>query len=91
MSFERVGIDTLGPCGKFNVENKVIVVATDNATMYVESAALPNSQSIAAAKFILENVICRHRCFKYLHSDRAQNWRSELVLELLKLMSTSPT
>lgn len=89
--FERVGIDMLGPFPKSENGNKVIVIATDYATRYVECEALPDSKSVTVAKFILNNLICRHSCFKYLHSDRAQNWRSELIQDLLKLMSINPS
>lgn len=89
--FERIGIDILGPFRKSESGNTVVVVATDYATRYIECQALPNSKSLTVAKFILENIICRHSCFKFLHSDRAQNWRSELIQELLKLMQIHPT
>ena len=38
------------------------------------------------AKFIFQNVICRHGCPKEILSDRGTVFRSELVSELLKIL-----
>lgn len=55
----------------------------------MEAKALPNGKAEQVVKFILENVITRHRAPKYLLSDREVTFRSELVTELLKLMSVT--
>lgn len=91
LPFERVAIDILGPFKRTQSGMTVIAVATDYATKWVEASALPDSKSETVAEFILSQIITRHGCCKYVHSDRAKNWRSQLVTDLLKLMGIHPS
>lgn len=58
--FERIGIDLLGPLRKSKNGNTMIVVATDYATRWVETRALPNGKAESVGKFMVEQLICRH-------------------------------
>lgn len=87
--FERIGIDLLGPFRKSRNGNTMIVVATDYATRWAETKALPNGKTGPVAKFILENIVTRHGAPKYLLSDRGKVFQSELVNELIKKMGTT--
>src|SRR6266542_4273798 len=42
--------------------NKYIVVAIDYFTKYPEARALTNANAKSVAKFIYEDIICRHGC-----------------------------
>ncbi|KAK9753373.1 RNase H-like domain found in reverse transcriptase [Popillia japonica] len=105
--FEMVGIDLLGPfrrSSKGKTFGKTfIVVATDYATRWAEAKALTNGKAEGVAKFLLEQIICRHGVAKFLleqiicrHgapkkllSDRGAVFQSQLVTELLRLMGTT--
>ena len=87
--FERVGIDILGPFRISSSRNTVIVVATDYATRWAETKALPSGKAGPIAKFLVQNIITRHGAPKYLLSDRGKVFQSELVKELLKQMGTT--
>lgn len=87
--FEKVGIDILGPFRRSSQGKTVIVVATDYATRWAETEALPSGKAGPIAKFILEKIITRHGTPKELLSDRGKVFQSELVKELLKSMGTT--
>lgn len=84
--FEKVSIDLLGPVHRSSSGKNFIIVVSDFATRYVEAGALSNSTAVSVAKFMFQNVICRHGCPKEILSDRGTVFRSELVSELLKIM-----
>lgn len=84
--FDRIGIDLLGPF-RTSVKGKtMIVVATDYATRYVETAALRDGKAESVAKFLLDNIINRHGCPRAILSDRGATFRSEIVTSLLRNM-----
>lgn len=87
--FEKVGIDLLGPFRRSKSGKTFIIVATDYATRWAETQALPNGKAGPVAKFILEKIITRHGAPKHILSDQGKVFRSELVLELLRTMGTS--
>lgn len=89
--FEMVGIDLLGPLHRTKSGKNTIVVATDYATRYALTRALPNAKAEHVAKFLVEEVICKHGCPKYILSDRGKVFQSDLVTELLKNMGTEST
>ena len=89
--FQRVGIDILGPFRRSKAGKTVIIVATDYATRWAETKALPSGKAEPVAKFILENIIARHGAPRYLLSDRGQTFRSELVQQLAKSIQSANT
>ncbi|KAK9730359.1 Integrase zinc binding domain [Popillia japonica] len=87
--FQMIGIDLLGPFRRSSSGKTMIVVATDYATRWAEAKALPNGKAEAVAKFLLENVICRHGSPKQILSDRGAVFQSQLVTELLRIMGSN--
>ena len=87
--FQRVGIDLLGPFRRSSNGKTMIVVATDYATRWAETEALPSGKAGPVGKFILEKIITRHGAPKYLLSDRGKVFQSDVVKELLKKMGTT--
>lgn len=47
----------------------MIVVETDYATRWVEARALPSGKIEPVARFIVEQIICRHGALRTLLSD----------------------
>lgn len=88
--FDKIGIDLLGPFPRSSKGKTMIVVATDYATRYAETAALSDGKAERVANFLLNNVITRHGCPRYMLSDRGTVFRSEMIMELQKIMGIKP-
>jgi transposase InsO family protein len=84
--FDRVGIDIVGPMKITRQGNRYIVVATEYLTKWVEARAIPDMKATTIAKFIYEEIICRHGCPKELLSDQGTSFCNELVRALCKIM-----
>lgn len=86
--FDRVGIDFLGPFRRRKRGKVVIVVATDYATRWVEARALPNGKVEHVARFVVEQIICRHGAPRILFSDRGKVFQSQVVKEILNYLGS---
>ncbi|KAF2900833.1 hypothetical protein ILUMI_05372 [Ignelater luminosus] len=85
LPFDCIGIDLLGPFRRSRNGNTMIIVATDYATRWAETRALPTGEAGPVAKFLLENVMLRHGVPTRIRSDRGKCFQAELVAELLKI------
>jgi hypothetical protein len=65
--FEKIGLDIvqMPPCQGKNY----LVVAREDLSGWVEARALAKANSASVAKFIWEDVVCRHGCFGRLVVD----------------------
>jgi hypothetical protein len=86
-SFDRVGIDIVGPLSVTTNGNRYIVVATEYLTKWPEARAIKDTKATTIAKFIYEEIICRHGCPKVLLSDQGTPFCNELVDSLCQLMN----
>ncbi|KAF4529191.1 hypothetical protein B566_EDAN017623 [Ephemera danica] len=84
--FERVGIDLWGPLTCSQNGNKMVIVASDYATRFVEAKAVKDGSATTVADFLFECIICRHGAFKELLSDNALVFRGEVMRELVMLV-----
>ena len=84
--FDKVGIDLLGPFRRSSEGKTMIIVATDYASRYAITAALPSGKAGPVAKFILEKIILIHGAPRQILSDRGKVFQSELVRELGHIM-----
>src|ERR1043165_5393481 len=75
--WERVGIDFVGPFPETIQGNKYIITAIDYFTRWPEARAVSAATSKEAAKFIYEELICRHGIINTLHSDKGTNFVHE--------------
>lgn len=84
--FDLVGIDFVGPLDETINGNKYIIVATEYLTKWPEARAVPDTKATTAAKFIYEEIICRHGAPKVLLTDQGSSFKNELVDSLCNEM-----
>ncbi len=86
--FARVGIDAVGPFKLSNSGNKYILTATCYFTKYAEVRAVPDISAETTAKFIVEEIICRHGAVEELLSDLGRNFLADVVQQILVMVGT---
>ena len=75
--FQKVGLDIVYILA-YNSKN-YLVVGQDNLSRQVEARALVNAMLIAIAKFIQEDIVCRHGCFDCLVVDRGLENKKHII------------
>src|ERR1044072_4773079 len=74
----------VGPFPETIQGNKYIITAIDYFTRWPEARAVPTATSKEAAKFIYEELICRHGIINILHSDQGTHFVNEVITDLTK-------
>src|SRR6185369_3619820 len=82
--WERVGIDFVGPLPLTSQGNRYIITAVDYFTRWPEARAVPQASAQQAAKFIYEEIICRHGIVDVIHSDQGTHFVNELINQLVR-------
>jgi hypothetical protein len=82
--FEKIGIDFVGPLSRTEKGNRYILVAIDYLTKWVEAKALREATAKETAKFLYEEIICRHGCPKTIISDKGSHFKNTMIEELCK-------
>ena len=80
--FYQIGIDIVGPLKITERKNRYIVTAMDYFTKWVEAKALETADAKEVARFIYEDIICRHGCPKKILSDRGSHFNNNLIKSL---------
>src|SRR5688572_22623507 len=80
--FDKIGIDIKGPLPLTTKGNRYLVVAMDYFTKWPEAKAIPNAQAKTVARFIFDEIICRHGVPKEILSDRGTHFNNNLIEEL---------
>lgn len=86
--FFRVGLDLLGPFPLSSAGNRWIAVATDYATRYAITRALPTSCATDVADFLLHDVILQHGAPRQLLTDRGRTFLSKVIADILRSCAT---
>ena len=80
--FERIGIDIVGPLPETENKNKYMVVAIEYLTKWVEVRALEKATAENVAKFVFEEIICRHGTPKIILTDQGSHFKNKMLDEL---------
>jgi len=75
-----------GPFVRTTRQNKYIITATCYSTKWIEARAIKQATTETIAKFVVEQLICRHGCPKILQSDNGSIFTSNLFKEITRLM-----
>ena len=86
MCWHTIGTDVTGPLTETTNGNKYIIAAIDYFSKYLITKATPNYTAFTTAKFLFEDVICKHGLFYKLISDQGRNFESKVIEELTKLL-----
>ena len=89
--WEVVSIDFMTDLPTTQNGNKHILVCCDHFTRWIEVFPLPDMKASTVASVLVNEVFSRFSCPKFLHSDRAANFRGELISELCRLMGIEKT
>jgi transposase InsO family protein len=84
--FEKVGMDFVGPLPSTSKGNKYLLVFIDYMTRWPEAFAVPDRKASTVARIIVDELIPRFGPMKELLSDQAQEFKSELMEEVCRLM-----
>ena len=82
--WKRVGIDFIGPMPITEKGNRYVIIAIDYFTRFPEARAVPRAIAQEAAKFIYEEIICRHGIVDIIHSDQGTYFNNKLIKALMK-------
>src|SRR5687767_10116256 len=81
-TFDRIGIDFVGPLPKTGKGNKYIIVAIDYLTKWTEAKALKEATAEKTVEFIYKEIICRYGCPKVILTDRGTHFKNKMVQDL---------
>ena len=80
--FYQIGIDFVGPLPSTKGRKRYIIVAMDYFTKWPEAKAVTRDTAEETARFLYEDIICRHGCPQKIISDRGTHFKNRLI-ELL--------
>ncbi|KZS03675.1 Uncharacterized protein APZ42_033546, partial [Daphnia magna] len=84
--FQNVGIDLLGPFTMSHTGNKMIIVAVDYLTKWVELSPLPSGKADVVSKFLVEHIVLRHGMPEKLISDRGKCFMADITQTILRTL-----
>ena len=86
--FERWQMDFLGKFKTSKTGKMYLIVAIEQITKWVEAVAVSDESAKTAAKFFVENIVCRFGAPKELGTDRGTAFCSELMEEVMMVTGT---
>ena len=89
--WEMVSMDFLTDLPLTDRGNRHLLVVCDHFTRWVEVFPLKDMLATTVADTLASDVFARYGCPKYLHSDCAANFRSQVVAELCRIMGIRKT
>lgn len=85
-TFDRFGIDTIGPLPESECGNRYILVAIDYLSKYVIIKATRNKSMIDISNFIYEDIITNYGCPAIILTDNGREYKNSLVENLCDKM-----
>jgi hypothetical protein len=82
--FYQIGIDFVGPLPSTKSRKRYIIVAMDYFTKWPEAKAVTRDTAEETAKFLYEDIICRHGCPQKVISDRGTHFKNRLIESLME-------
>ena len=82
-----VAVGILGPLPESDAGNNYILVAGDYFTRWVEAYPIPNQEAITVANKLVDEMFCWFSLPEQLHSDQGQQFKSQLVAEVCKILN----
>ncbi len=82
--FNQWGVDVIRPLLITLKGNQYIIIAVKYLSKWQEAKAVSETNALSIANFLYQNIICRFRCFTYLHTDRRTEFVNEIVENLTK-------
>ena len=83
-SFEKWGIDAIGPVPRANSGKRFIIMGVDYMTRWEEAIATSSVTAKEVARFVYENICCRFGVPLEILSDRGPGFRGDLMGELME-------
>ena len=88
---ERIAFDILSfPVDTESGNNSVLVVC-DYFSKWVEAFPLPDHQAVTVADVLVTELFCRFGTPRFIHSDKAPEFMSELMTEMCALLEVKKT
>jgi hypothetical protein len=84
--FQNVGIDLLGPFTTSHTGNKMIIVAVEYLTKWVELAPLPSGKADVVSEFLVKHIVLRHGMPEKLISDRGKCFLAGITQTVLRAL-----
>ncbi len=81
-SFQRIGIDIVGPLIITKKGNRYIVTAMDYLIKWPIVKAIKETTAKTISKFIYEKIICEHGCPQVLQSDQRTHFVNRVIQNL---------
>ena len=90
-SFERVGMDVIGPLQRTFRGNRYILTVVDHFTKHVEAYVLPDQEATTVARVFLNEFVSRYGVPYVMHTDQGSNVESNLFKKLCKFLNIAKT
>ena len=88
---ERMALDIMGDLHLSKNGKKCVLIAMDYFTKYVHLLPLPDQKAATVAKALVNEVFSKVGLPRFLHSETATNFLSELFRETCKLFKVDRT
>ena len=81
-SFYQWGIDVVGPLPTAPAQKKLLLVATDYFSKWIEADAFPTIKDKDVTRFIWKNIVCRFGIPRSIVSDNGPQFDSQIYRDL---------
>jgi hypothetical protein len=75
--FHKVALDTAGPLPETKLGNKYILVVIDHYSKWCEAKAVADNGAKTVARFLEDEIICRHGVPKFVLTDNGGEWAAK--------------